>query len=263
MEMGLAGKRALVTGSSTGLGRAIAEMLAAEGASMVIHGRDHTRTHAVAERIRATGAEAIAILGDLRSNAGATAVAEAAGEIDILVNNAGYYDDRGWTELEADQWLQIYEGNVVSGVRMIDHFVPGMRRRGWGRVITIGGGLALQPTALQPHYTATLAARHNLTVSLARELAGSGVTANVVAPGAILTEPARDMALRVAAEQGWGPGWEDVEKAASAAWVPNDVGRFGRPDEIAAAVTFLASKHADYISGADIRVDGGTVRTVS
>jgi 3-oxoacyl-[acyl-carrier protein] reductase len=263
MDMGLCGRRALITGASTGLGQSIAEMLAAEGASVVVHGRDPARTHAVAGDISAGGGDAVAVLGDLASSAGAAAVAEAAGEIDILVNNAGYYDDLGWPELHDDQWSQIFQVNVVSGVRMIEHLVPGMRHRGWGRVITIGGGLALQPTAAQPHYTATLAARHNLTVSLARELAGTGVTANVVAPGAILTAPTRDMTLRVAAEHGWGPDWDDIEKAASAAWFPNDIGRFGRPEEIAAAVTFLASSHADYISGADIRVDGGTVRTVS
>ncbi|MCV7417417.1 SDR family NAD(P)-dependent oxidoreductase [Mycolicibacterium litorale] len=263
MDMGLSGKRALVTGASAGLGRSIAAMLAAEGSSVVVHGRDPARTHAVAGEISAGGGNAVAVLGDLASSAGAAAVAEAAGEVDILVNNAGYYDDRGWSELDDEQWSQIYQVNVVSGVRMIEHLVPGMRRRGWGRVITIGGGLALQPAATLPHYTATLAARHNLTVSLARELAGTGVTANVVAPGAILTEPTRDMTLRAAAEHGWGPGWDAIEKAASAKWFPNDIGRFGRPEQIAAAVTFLASSHADYISGADLRVDGGTVRTIS
>ena len=263
MDMGLTGRRALITGASTGLGQSIAEMFAAEGASVIVHGRDPARTNAVAAAISTGGGDAVAVLGDLALSAGAAAVAEAVGEIDILVNNAGYYDDFGWSELDGDQWSQIYEVNVVSGVRMIEHLVPGMRRKGWGRVITIGGGLAVQPTAAQPHYTATLAARHNLTVSLARELAGTGVTANVVAPGAILTGPARAMTLRVAAERGWGPEWEDIEKAASAAWFPNDIGRFGRPEEVAAAVTFLASAHADYISGADIRVDGGTVRTVS
>ena len=263
MDTGLAGKRALITGSSTGLGKAIAEMLAAEGASVVVHGRDRARTSAAAEGIRAAGGDAVVVLGDLGSTAGAAGVAEATGEVDILVNNAGYYDGLGWSELTDDQWSQIYQVNVVSGVRMIEHLLPGMRSRGWGRVITIGGGLAIQPAAQQPHYNATLAARHNLTVSLARELAGTGVTANIVAPGAILTEPVREMALQVAAEQGWGPDWEDIEKSASTAWFPNDIGRFGRPEEIAAAVTFLASTHAGYISGADIRVDGGVVRAVS
>jgi 3-oxoacyl-[acyl-carrier protein] reductase len=263
MDMGLSGKRALVTGSSAGLGRAIAEMLAAEGASVIVHGRDETRTPAVAANIRAGGGDAIAVLGDLGTDRGAIDVAAAAGAVDILVNNAGYFDGLSWSQAGPEQWMQIYQANVVSGVRMIERLVPGMRCRGWGRVITIGGGLAIQPAAVQPHYSATLAARHNLTVSLARELAGTGVTANIVAPGAILTDPVREMARRVAVEQGWGTDWDDIEKAASAAWFPNDVGRFGRAEEIASAVTFLASKHADYISGADLRVDGGIVRTVS
>ncbi|MGA5465057.1 SDR family NAD(P)-dependent oxidoreductase [Mycobacterium sp. NPDC050041] len=261
--MGLTGKRALITGSSAGLGRAVAEMLAAEGASVIVHGRDPDRTHAVAERIRADGGDATAVLGDLTSAADSTSVAQAAGDVDILVNNAGRYDGLAWRDLTDDQWSQIYQVNVVSGVRMIGHLVPGMRTRGWGRVIQIGGGLAIQPAATHPHYSATLAARHNLTVSLARELAGTGVTANIVAPGAILTEPARELTLEAAEEAGWGPGWDDVERAASKSWFPNDIGRFGRPEEVAAAVTFLASERAAYISGADIRVDGGTVRAIS
>lgn len=260
MDMGLTGKRALVTGSSAGLGRAIAEMLAEEGASVVVHGRDPDRTRAVAAGI---GGDTVAALGDLSTAEGADSVARQAGEVDILVNNAGYYDGLGWSQVTAEQWAQIYQTNVVSGVRLIAHLVPGMRRRGWGRVIQIGGGLALQPAAAQPHYNATLAARHNLTVSLARELAGTGVTANTVAPGAILTEPVREMTAAVADQHGWGPGWDDIERSASQQWFPNDIGRFGRPSEIAAAVTFLASVHAEYISGADLRVDGGVVRSVS
>ncbi|KMO75325.1 MAG: SDR family NAD(P)-dependent oxidoreductase [Mycolicibacterium rufum] len=263
MQMGLSNKRALVTGSSTGLGRAIAEMLAGEGASVVVHGRDEQRTHHVVDGIRSAGGDAAGVIGDIATAEGAAEVAGAAGAVDILVNNAGYYDGLRWTQLGADDWLEIMRVNVISGVRMIEHLVPGMRRRGWGRVIQIGGGLALQPAAGHPHYSASLAARHNATVSLARELAGTGVTANIVAPGAILTGPTEEMARRAAAEHGWGSHWNDIEKAASTAWFPNDVGRFGRPEEVAAAVTFLASTHADYITGADLRVDGGVVRTVS
>ncbi|GAY15069.1 SDR family NAD(P)-dependent oxidoreductase [Mycobacterium sp. shizuoka-1] len=263
MDLGLAHKRAVVTGSSTGLGRAIAEMLAAEGASVAVHGRDADRTHAVAAAIRAQHGDAFAVLGDLATDEGAAAVAQSVGDVDILVNNAGYYDGSSWATLSTEEWTRIHQTNVVSAVRMIGHLVPGMRRRGWGRVIQIGGGLAVQPVAEQPHYSATLAARHNLTVSLARELAGTGVTANIVAPGAVLTDSTRDMALDAAAAHGWGPTWDDVEKAAATTWFPNDIGRLGRPEEIAAAVCFLSSAHADYISGADLRVDGGTVRNVT
>lgn len=263
MDLGLSGKRALITGSSTGIGQAIAQTLAAEGVSVVVHGRDASRTQAVADGIRGGGGDAVSVTGDLATDAGADAVAATAGDIDILVNNAGYYDGLGWSELTAEIWAQIYQVNVVSGVRMIERLVPGMRRRGWGRVIQIGGGLAIQPAAMQPHYNATLAARHNLSVSLARELAGTGITSNTVAPGAVLTEPVRDMAIRAAAERGWGPAWEDIERAAATEWFPNDTGRFGRPEEIAAAVAFLASMQAGYISGADLRVDGGTIRGVA
>lgn len=263
MDMGLTGKRALVTGSSAGLGRATAEMLAAEGASVIVHGRDRARAEFVVAGIRAAGGDAIAVLGDLADPGAATEVCEAVGDVDILVNNAGRYDGLSWWELTDEDWVDVHQANVMSGVRLIRHLVPGMRRRGWGRVIQIGGGLALQPAAAQPHYAATLAARHNMAVSLARELAGTGVTVNVVAPGAILTDATRDMAERAAAHHGWGPSWEDIESTASREWFPNDVGRFGRPDEIAAAVTYLASTHADYVSGADLRVDGGVVRGVS
>jgi 3-oxoacyl-[acyl-carrier protein] reductase len=263
LDTGLSGKRALVTGSSAGLGRAIAEMLAAEGASVVVHGRDAARTEAVAAGLRVAGGQAVPVVADLATDDGADAVAQAAGDVDVLVNNAGVYDGLPWPEVTADMWAQIYQVNVISGVRLIERLVPGMRDRAWGRVIQIGGGLAIQPVADQPHYNATLAARHNLTVSLARELAGTGVTANTVAPGAILTEPVREMTTQVAAERGWGPAWEDIEAAAASQWFPNDIGRFGRPEEIAAAVVFLASKHAGYISGANLRVDGGAIRNVA
>ena len=210
-------------------------------------------------------------LGDLTTDAGADAVAVAAlagGPLDILVNNAGVIVDKGasrflsWTEATAEDWAQIYNTNVISGVRMIQRLVPQMRERHWGRVIQIGGGLSQQPQAGGPNYNATLAARHNLAVSLARELKDTGVTSNVVAPGAILVETARTALTHMAQAHGWGETWEEIEHNATQAMAPNDVGRFGRPEEIAAAVAYLASPIADYVSGATIRVDGGTIRSV-
>jgi 3-oxoacyl-[acyl-carrier protein] reductase len=259
MDLEIAGKRALVTGSSAGLGEAIARLLAAEGASVVVHGRDAARTEKVAAAIGAAGVA----LGDLSTDAGADAVAEAAGDVDVLVNNAGAYDHLGWTDATAADWTAMYEANVVSAVRMIQRCVPAMRERGWGRVVQIGGGLAIQPLAMQPHYTATLAARHNLAVSLARDLAGTGVTSNVVSPGAILVGSVRDLLTEIAPAHGWGTSWEDIERAAAHDLVPNDVGRLGRPEEIAAAVGYLVSPAAAYVSGATIRVDGGTIRSVA
>lgn len=239
MDLKLNGKRALVTGSSSGLGEAIAILLAAEGAEVIIHGRNADRTRAVVDTIRTSGGVADMALGDLATDAGANAVAKAAlsgGDIDILVNNAGTYHHSRWMGPSAQTWLETYQVNVVSGVRMIHLLVPQMRERGWGRVIQIGGGLAIQPIPMQPDYSASLAARHNLAVSLARDLKDTGVTSNVVAPGAILVDSVKEL-------------------------IPNDAGRLGKPEEIAAAVAYLASSYADYISGAVIRVDGGTIRS--
>jgi 3-oxoacyl-[acyl-carrier protein] reductase len=267
MDLRLAGKRALVTGSSSGIGEAIVKLLAAEGVAVVVHGRNESRANVVAEAVRAGGGKAEVALGDLTSDTGADAVAAAAlsgGPIDILVNNAGVIPRHSWTATTALDWAQTYNTNVISGVRMIQRLVPQMRERHWGRVIQIGGGLSQQPQAGGPNYNATLAARHNLAVSLARELKDTGVTSNVVSPGAILSsEAARAQLTYLAQAHGWGgETWEEIEHNATQAMAPNDVGRLGRPEEIAAAVAYLASPVADYVSGATIRVDGGTIRSV-
>ncbi|MEU7766938.1 SDR family NAD(P)-dependent oxidoreductase [Nocardia sp. NPDC049190] len=264
MDLNLTGRRALVTGSSNGLGAAAARMLAAEGAAVVVHGRNLDRARAVEAAVLAAGGRAEVAIGDLGTDAGADAVAAAAlagGPIDILVNNVGIYGHLAWREASADHWAQIYNVNVISGVRMIHRLVEPMTGRGWGRVITIGGGLASQPMKEQPHYNATLAARHNLAVSLARELGGTGVTSNVVSPGAILVDSVRDLVTSIAPDRGWTGTWADIEAAATEDWVPNDINRFGRPEEVAAAVAYLAGDQAGYISGATVRVDGGLIRS--
>ena len=265
MDLKLTGKRALVTGSSSGLGEAIAKLLAAEGAAVVVHGRDEDRAKAVAEAIRAEGGSAEVATGDLATDSGADAVTTAAlvgGQIDILVNNAGILPRKSWMETTAEMWTQTYNINVISGARMIQRLVPQMRERHWGRVIQIGGGLSMQPQAIGPDYNAALAARHNLAVSLARELKDTGVTSNVVSPGAILTKQGVPQLAQMAKAMGWGETLEEMERNVVLHIAPNDVGRLGRPEEIAAAVAYLASPHADYISGATIRVDGGTIRSV-
>ncbi len=262
MDLALKGKRALVTGSTAGIGEAIVKMLAAEGASVIVHGRDETRARSVAYAIAGSGAEADFAVGDLSTDFGADAVRQRVGDgVDILVNNAGSYQHLTWDTASPAEWARTYEGNVLSGVRMISRFVPAMRERNWGRVIQIGGGLAAQPLSNLPDYSASLAARHNLAVSLARELQGSGVTSNIVAPGAILVPAVRTFFESIASQRGWGTAWADIERNSVKEIIPNDVGRLGRPEEIAAAVAFLSSVHADYISGATIRVDGGAIRS--
>ncbi len=265
MELRLTGRRALVTGSSSGIGAAIAELFAAEGADVVVHGRDRARSEAVAGGLRGHGRRVDIALGDLSTDAGADEVIRsvaAGGGVDILVNNAGGSGLVPWSAATPATWVSSYQVNVVSAVRMIHAFVPGMRARGWGRVIQVGGGLAVQPMAVMPQYSAALAARHNLAVSLARELKGSGVTSNVVSPGPVLVDYIRDWLLRMAPERGWGTELPEIERRAAEEWAPNDIGRYGTPDEVAGAVAYLAGPLADFVNGAVIRVDGGHVTSL-
>lgn len=263
MDIQLTGKRALVTGSSSGLGEAIAKMLASEGATVIIHGRDKERAARVVQQILEKGGAAAMAIGDLATDSGADEVAAAAlagGQIDILVNNAGATSHKSWGEASAADWLDIYNTNVVAYVRMIQRIVPQMKPVGWGRVIHIGGGLGIQPIKEQPHYNATLAARHNLSVSLARSLKDSGITSNVVSPGAIINPMVEEWLKNAAPKFNWGNDPEEIKYKAVQELIPNDTGRFGEPEEIAGAVTYLCSRFADYISGAVLRVDGGTIR---
>ncbi len=262
MDLKLAGKRALVTGSSAGIGEAIAKLLAAEGAAIVVHGRSEERANAVARAIHADGGIVDVAIGDLATDAGADAVAQASGDVDILVNNAGTYHHITWLEATPLDWRDTYEANVVSSVRMIQRLVPqdarttlGTRHPDWRR---LGPAARIRAAALQCFPRSPSQSRG----VLARDLKGSGVTSNVVAPGAIRV-PSVEVLLRDAAPRfGWGDTWDEIERGAVRDMVPNDVGRLGRPEEIAAAVAYLASPFADYVSGATLRVDGGTIRSV-
>lgn len=265
MDYKLKGKRALVTGSSAGLGEAIAKMLAGEGVHVIVHGRNAERTNAVATGIVKNGGSAEAVLGDLATDEGADTVASGAlalGPVDILVNNAGFYAHTGWSNTSCADWMEVFNANVVSYVRMIQRIVPSMKKQGWGRVINMGGGLGIQPINDLPHYNASLAARHNMSVSLARQLNGTGITSNVVAPGAIMNPGVEQWLRNAAPERGWGTDLASIERNAVKDIVPNDTNRFGKQEEVAAAVAYLASPYADYISGALLRVDGGTVRSI-
>ncbi|WP_052847295.1 SDR family NAD(P)-dependent oxidoreductase [Streptomyces avicenniae] len=261
MQLQLDGKRALVTGSSSGLGEETARVLAAEGASVVVHGRDEARTAAVAEAIRAAGGTAATAVGDLGTDAGADAVAAAAladGPIDILVNNVGTYDmSLDWSTATPEHWAALYNTNVLSGVRMIQRLVPGMRERGWGRVIQVSSVTGELPQTSQPHYAAANAARTNLAKSLARELRHTGVTSNAIVAGGILVPSVKKMLTDLGRRNGWGDTWDEIAANENTPFAANDVGRTGEPREYADLITFLASPLANYITGSALRIDGG------
>ncbi len=255
MDLQLKGKRAVVTGSSSGIGEAIAKALAAEGASVVVHGRRQAEAKRVAAEITASGGKAVVALGDLATDAGADAVAkavnEALGGADILVNNAGAFPRKPWLESTAAEWK-------------ITRLVPGMKQRSWGRVIALASGVAVMPFPGMASYSATKAANLNLAVSLAKDLAGTGITSNAVSPGMIVTPGVEDMLKAMAPQYGLRPDdFPALEQFAVKNMVPNPSARLGRVEDIAAAVTFLVSPLAGYINGANLRVDGGTVPTIN
>jgi 3-oxoacyl-[acyl-carrier protein] reductase len=268
MDLQLNGKRAVVTGSSSGIGEAIAKSLAAEGVAVVVHGRREEQVKRVADEISAAGGTAVVAVGDLSSDDGADAVARVANEklggVDILVNNAGAFPHTPWLESTAAQWDDLYNQNVGSMVRMTTRLVPGMKERGWGRVISLASVVAAMPFPGGAAYAATKAANANMAVSLAKELSGTGITSNAVSPGMIVTPGVETMLKEMAPQFGLpADDLPALEKAAEEKMVHNPAARLGRPEDIAAAVTFLASPLAGYIDGADLRVDGGTVPTVN
>ncbi|OZM75292.1 short-chain dehydrogenase [Amycolatopsis antarctica] len=262
MHAVLAGHTALVTGSSGGIGSAIAERLAAGGCAVLVHGRDPASAEPVAGRIRRAGGRATVVLGDLAvaEQAGEVAAAALGHGVDVLVANAGPFRENTWDTAESADWGESYDGNVLSAVRLIQALTPSMRERGWGRVVTVASRAVTTPLANMVTYSAAKAAVVNLTVGLAGHLAGSGVTANCVSPGVILTPSLRRMFLDRTGDP--HAEWPAIEGAVTADYAPNPSGRLGRPEDIAHAVAFLVDPRAGYVNGTELRVDGGITGAV-
>jgi 3-oxoacyl-[acyl-carrier protein] reductase len=267
MDLRLKGKRALVTGSSRGIGATIAKELAAEGAIVLVHGQDKTRAQGVADAIIALDGQSFVVTGNLSSDAGAAYVAGEAerliGGVDILINNVGAFVNRTWETASADNWAELYNINVLSAVRLIRLLTPGMRERHWGRVIQVATAEATDPFANMPDYAASKAAMLHISVSLAKYLSGTGITANTISPGIIVTDAVEEWYRKVGPQNGWGETWTEIEQGILRDVLPNTVGRLGHIEEVAALVTFLASPLSAFINGSNYRIDGGSTSTVN
>jgi NAD(P)-dependent dehydrogenase (short-subunit alcohol dehydrogenase family) len=279
MDLQLEGKRALVTGSNSGIGEGIAKTLAGEGTTVIIHGRNAERCEQVVHDIVNAGGRAIPAIGDLATEAGCDAViavVEGIGGADILVNNAGgrassHRTDGqagpmnpAWLETPWSDWLWTFEQNIGAAVRLIQKLVPGMKARGYGRIINIASAAATQVESDLAEYQAIKAAMVNMSASLAKTLAYTGITANSVSPGIIMTPAVHKTFSDIAEKLGWDTrDWVEVERRFTAEIVVNSAGKFGVPADIGNMVALLASPLGSYMTGANYRVDGGQIRSIN
>jgi NAD(P)-dependent dehydrogenase (short-subunit alcohol dehydrogenase family) len=257
MELGLSGRRALVTGSYRGTGAGIARMLAAEGAHVLVHGFEPGQADEVVAQITSSGGAAEPVVVDI-ADADEVAAAPAAWfDVDVLVNNYGTPVGSSWSSV--DDWTAEWQANVELGVRVAQRCLPGMRDRGWGRVVFVGTVGVRRPGSRNPGYYAAKAALPSVVRTLAMELRGSGVTANLVSPGLIATAEILDSALRRVRRDDPEATADDAERWVLTEWMPNLTERIPTPDDIGRVVAFVAGDAAWHITGADLAVDGGAL----
>jgi NAD(P)-dependent dehydrogenase (short-subunit alcohol dehydrogenase family) len=262
MDLRLRGKRALVTGSTAGIGFAIARGLARERAEVIINGRTEAKVVEAVQRISSEiGSHATGIAADLSSADGVMRLVQQAGRVDILVNNVGIFEPVPFLEINDQDWFRIFEINVMSGVRLARELLPPMLKRNWGRIIFISSESALQIPAEMVHYGVTKTAQLALSRGIAEGIAGTGVTVNTVVPGPTRSEGVVDFLAKVAAEH--ITDLATVEAEFLRTMRPTSlIRRFAEPDEVANLVVFLAGEGSSAITGAALRVDGGVVRNV-
>ena len=264
MDLQLKDKQALVTGSTAGIGFAIAVALAREGVRVILNGRRQASVDAALARLHAAvpGARAEGLAADVGTPAGCAALTERFPDIDLLVNNTGIFDPRPFEDIADDEWQHMIDVNVMSGVRLSRHYVKGMKARNWGRIIFISSESGLNIPAEMVHYGMSKAAQLAVSRGIAETTAGTGVTVNAVLPGPTWTEGAGDFFAKLAKEQGVSLEQAKINFFAHAR--PTSLlKRFVEPAEVASMVAYVCSPLASATNGSALRVEGGVVRSIS
>jgi NAD(P)-dependent dehydrogenase (short-subunit alcohol dehydrogenase family) len=263
MDLKLAGKIALVTGSTAGIGLAIAKSLATEGASVYVNGRTQQRVDAamMALRSQVPRAKVEGIVADFSSVAGAEAMIAKLFSVDVLVNNVGIFEPKPFAEIPDADWIRFFEINVMSGVRLTRHYLAGMLEKNWGRILFISSESAVQIPAEMVHYGMTKTAQIAIARGVAESVAGTGVTVNSILAGPTESEGVGGFVDAMAKQQ--NKSKQEVEKEFFEHVRPSSLlKRFATVDEVAAMVTYVASELSSATNGAALRVDGGVVRAI-
>jgi NAD(P)-dependent dehydrogenase (short-subunit alcohol dehydrogenase family) len=263
MDLGLSGKTAVVSGSTAGIGLAVAASLAVEGAKVIVNGRTEARVSSAVERIRqrVKNADVRGIAADLGTSRGVEAFLQQAPDADILVNNLGIFEVKSFLDIPDSDWLRFFEVNVLSGVRLSRHYLPRMLKKNWGRIIFISSESAQHIPAEMIHYGMTKTAQVAIARGIAESAAGTGVTVNSVLAGPTASEGASEFVENMARQQGITK--TEIEKQFFASVRPTSLlKRFETPEEVAAVVAFVASTQAASINGSAVRAEGGVVRSI-
>ena len=262
MDLGLTGKRAFVSGSTQGIGYAVARVLAAEGASVVLNGRTAERVDAAVARLRAVvpAAEVSGIAADFADAEQVRRLLGEVGDVDVLVNNVGVFELGAFEEISDEEWQRYLDVNLMSGVRMSRHVLPAMLARGWGRIIFISSEAGVSVPADMAHYGVTKAGQLALGNALAKLTRGTRVTVNSILGGPTYSDGVAEVVAQISAAQGMTP--EQLKGALEAGTPTSLLQRFIEPEEIASLAAYLASPLSSATNGAVLRADGGVLTTV-